>query len=403
LTGGALAAVLSQKVASAGVPLSVVASTITTASLLAAGKAASGAISVKVAALTEGVLNTMLMVKVKTVVGMLLAVAVIGFGVGLLCYGTAVGQQGDGKKNRATAPPIQEGNPKSDHAKGEPTNDKEKLQGEWQAVEVEGRGERAPAELSKRFRILFKGEGIVLTTPQEESKGEFKIDSRKSPKQIDIVPLDGPLAGKTIAGIYSLDKEMLMICLPDAAKAPDQRPQAFKTGEGNGQFLLKLRRKPKATVDEPASPPDRAGPKKDKTPKENLAGAWAVVSVKDSQKNTLDFDPIFSHAAGTQAPIRNARLTLRGGKFTLKTGLVSLEGTYAFDPSATPKEITLSTTESGGVLAIPGEYSLDEDKLTITFGRLPASLVAGLAGREPGVCYTVRRERLPKKDADAPN
>jgi hypothetical protein len=54
------------------------------------------------------------------------------------------------------------------------------------------------------------------------------------------------------------------------------------------------------------------------------------------------------------------------------------------------------------VLAIPGEYSLDEDSLTITFGRLPASLVAGLAGKEPGVCYTLRRERLPKKDADAP-
>jgi hypothetical protein len=82
---------------------------------------------------------------------------------------------------------------------------------------------------------------------------------------------------------------------------------------------------------------------------------------------------------------------------------VSLEGTYAFDPSVTPKAITLSTTESGGVLAIPGEYSLDEDHLTITFGRLPASPVAGLAGKEPGVCYTLRRERLPKKDADAPN
>jgi RNA polymerase sigma factor (sigma-70 family) len=158
----------------------------------------------------------------------------------------------------------------------------------------------------------------------------------------------------------------------------------------------------KTTADEAASPPDQAGPKKDKTPKENLAGAWAVVSVKDSQKNKLDFDPIFSHAAGTQAPIRKARLTLRGGKFTLKTGLVSLEGTYAFDPSATRKEITLSTTESGGVLAIPGEYSLDADQLTITFGRLPSSPVAGLAGKEPGVCYTLRREHLPKKDADAP-
>src|SRR5262249_39265269 len=157
----------------------------------------------------------------------------------------------------------------------------------------------------------------------------------------------------------------------------------------------------KTSVGVSTSPPDKAGPKKDKTTKENLAGMWAVVSVKDNDKDMLDFDPIFSHAANTQAPIRNARLTLLGGTFTLKCGLVSLEGTYALDQSVTPKTITLSITESGAVLAIPGAYSLDRDELTITFGGLPASLLAGLAGKAPGVCYTLRREPLPK-DADDP-
>ena len=68
VSGGALAAVLSQKAASAGVPTSVVSSTIKAASLFAAGQAAAtGAISVKVAALTEGVLKTMLLTKLKIV------------------------------------------------------------------------------------------------------------------------------------------------------------------------------------------------------------------------------------------------------------------------------------------------------------------------------------------------
>src|SRR5206468_6423524 len=76
LSGGALAVVLSKKVASAGVPTSVVASTIKAASLFAAGKAA-GVISVKVAALTEGVLKAMLVTKIKVVAGgfVLLALA----------------------------------------------------------------------------------------------------------------------------------------------------------------------------------------------------------------------------------------------------------------------------------------------------------------------------------------
>src|SRR5204863_1433610 len=58
LSGGALAALLAQQAASAGVPNSVVDATIQAASLLAAGKAATtGALSVKVAALMEGVLK----------------------------------------------------------------------------------------------------------------------------------------------------------------------------------------------------------------------------------------------------------------------------------------------------------------------------------------------------------
>ena len=62
LSGGALAAVLSKNAASAGVPASVVMSTIKAASLFAAGQAV---ISVKVAALAEGVLKAMLLNKLK--------------------------------------------------------------------------------------------------------------------------------------------------------------------------------------------------------------------------------------------------------------------------------------------------------------------------------------------------
>jgi hypothetical protein len=87
VSGGTLAVVLAQNVASAGVPTSVVASTIQAASLSAAGQAAAaGAISINVAALTEGVLKTMLLTKVKFVTAMLLAVATLGIGAGWLTH-----------------------------------------------------------------------------------------------------------------------------------------------------------------------------------------------------------------------------------------------------------------------------------------------------------------------------
>jgi RNA polymerase sigma factor (sigma-70 family) len=102
LSGGALAAVLSQKVASAGVPLSVVESTITAASLVAAGKAASGAISVKVAALTEGVMKAMLFSRLRAALAVVLILGILATGATVLTCRSAAGQ--DGKKPTAEKP-----------------------------------------------------------------------------------------------------------------------------------------------------------------------------------------------------------------------------------------------------------------------------------------------------------
>ncbi len=84
LSGGALAAVLSQNVASAGVPTSMVSSTIKAATMFAGGQAASGVISVKVAALTEGVLKAMLVTKLKIASVVVLMIAGLVGGAGLI-------------------------------------------------------------------------------------------------------------------------------------------------------------------------------------------------------------------------------------------------------------------------------------------------------------------------------
>src|SRR5207249_2177692 len=69
-------------------------STVKAAMLVAAGPAAAGVISANAAALTEGVLRTMFMTKVKTVLAGFLAVGVIGSGAGLITYhGLAAGPE----------------------------------------------------------------------------------------------------------------------------------------------------------------------------------------------------------------------------------------------------------------------------------------------------------------------
>jgi RNA polymerase sigma factor (sigma-70 family) len=76
LSGGALATVLAQNVASAGVPKAVVSNTICVAKLLAGGHTP-GAISPTVATITEGVLKVMLVNKLKAVIAIVLVLGLL--------------------------------------------------------------------------------------------------------------------------------------------------------------------------------------------------------------------------------------------------------------------------------------------------------------------------------------
>jgi RNA polymerase sigma factor (sigma-70 family) len=86
VTGGALAAVLSPSALAAGVPASAVSATIRAASLWTAGQAAPGVISAEVAALTEGVIKTMLLKQLKMATVVLLMVSAAGMGAGGMIY-----------------------------------------------------------------------------------------------------------------------------------------------------------------------------------------------------------------------------------------------------------------------------------------------------------------------------
>jgi RNA polymerase sigma factor (sigma-70 family) len=101
VSAGTLAAVLSQKAASACVPASVMSFTIKAAGLFAAGQAA-GATSIKAAALAEGVLKAMLLNKLKTVATGLLMMAVIGVVGGLCTYQSPRAQPDRGRPESGT-------------------------------------------------------------------------------------------------------------------------------------------------------------------------------------------------------------------------------------------------------------------------------------------------------------
>ena len=122
-------------------------------------------------------------------------------------------------------------------------NDAKKLQGAWQAVEIEANGEKSPADQVKELKIVIKGDEIFVVRPKgEEPRNKFKLDPGKTPKTIDVIPIDGQDKGTIHAGIYSLTKGRLTLCLNIFGKDPALRPTEFKTKASDGVGLVTLER-----------------------------------------------------------------------------------------------------------------------------------------------------------------
>jgi uncharacterized protein (TIGR03067 family) len=132
----------------------------------------------------------------------------------------------------------------ADDKKPKAANDDAKLlQGNWKVVAIESDGRQAPAEKLTGMRWSFKGSEVEFSGPGElAAKATLKLDSGKTPKQIDLTGLDGAQKGKTIEGIFKFEKDQLMICFRDAEAAEKGRPTEFATRPDSGLGMITLER-----------------------------------------------------------------------------------------------------------------------------------------------------------------
>ena len=183
VSGGALATVLSQESASASVPTSAVSSTIKAASLLAAGNGAASITSVKVAALTEGVLKAMFVAKLKVAGAVLLAVSLIGIGMTVITYRTLASDQGgatDDAAPKAAAKGREKGAEDAERPRVDGA-DRGKNAGEEGKPEARGeekQGKEEPLENrasdSSKLRELLKERMAAVQTLADSVKGLYK-------------------------------------------------------------------------------------------------------------------------------------------------------------------------------------------------------------------------------------
>jgi hypothetical protein len=157
------------------VPASVVSSTIKATTLVAAGQAAAiGAISVKVAALTDGVVKTMLLTKLKTATAVLLvAVAVVGSGS--LLYRTQAAQPGHQAEQPVTPLIVDEQNTQAEKKPKEDKNQKS----------LKAALNKALADLqSAKDKLTFAQVQLrSLTDRYERLKEAYEKEEAKQPKE----------------------------------------------------------------------------------------------------------------------------------------------------------------------------------------------------------------------------
>src|SRR4051812_11645677 len=70
-----------------------------------------------------------------------------------------------------------------------------RLEGSWKVVALESDGRKATAqelEAMKGGGWTFKGSEVSFVDPDAPGKSSFKLDPGKTPKEIDLIALDGP-------------------------------------------------------------------------------------------------------------------------------------------------------------------------------------------------------------------
>jgi uncharacterized protein (TIGR03067 family) len=196
--------------ASVSAPLA--SSTIQAGLAFAAGSMTTTSVSATVLSLTEGVLQTMFLYKLRMILVVLLALTISGAGVGLFL--------------------IRAGQPEQQKAE-KTLDDGKAILGTWKLVSAKKDGkEPKDADEVKNLLWVISADKIIVKHPNGDRVSSYKLGPDKKPKTFD---LTAPKEGQ-FQGIYILDKDTLKLCMSGPGQ---ERPTEF---DAKGAFQFELRR-----------------------------------------------------------------------------------------------------------------------------------------------------------------
>jgi len=116
------------------------------------------------------------------------------------------------------------------------------LEGDW-IIEAARLGGRDHLDDFAGMKLILQGDQFTIAFAENSDRGTYSIDATKSPKWITIkTGKKGPFFGRTLLGIYKLEKDRLVVCCEADGKT---RPTAFEAKEMTRNMLLTYMREKK--------------------------------------------------------------------------------------------------------------------------------------------------------------
>jgi RNA polymerase sigma factor (sigma-70 family) len=231
LGSAGVATALSPGAALARVPASLVVSTVKAATHVAMGGAAATVVSARAAALSEGVLRTMLRIK--------LTATVLPVALGLLCllacsFVAGVAADPVGAAGENLRQPRQASQPA-------PAADAQKLLGAWKVTTLVYRGKALSAPGSAVKEYLYITKDLIYRKSGDEVRDVllYQIDTTQKPKAIDLRSGDGT---KDFPAIYEMKGDDLKLCIREKNDDKVERPTTFASKPGSTTILITLKR-----------------------------------------------------------------------------------------------------------------------------------------------------------------
>jgi uncharacterized protein (TIGR03067 family) len=118
---------------------------------------------------------------------------------------------------------------------------REKVQGVWMAVELDGAGQNVPKD-AKEFRLLFKEDTVVFDRGDNKTEYRFRLMRPQSPQQgeIDLTPAGDKDGAPTWRGIYFLSDAHFKLCF--YKNDPQKRPPEFSAKVNLGLWVIECSR-----------------------------------------------------------------------------------------------------------------------------------------------------------------